>query len=113
MSQVPQLSVVEAGLRYVGRVGTLVVCDYKDSRNVKSVAPGIGIHVRILDAKAAYGRTLVLVAPLAGEGALWTDARKIRIHDEQDPPPPAIPPVDAARTQQQIDLPIPQPGGLP
>lgn len=106
----PEMSTVNSALMYVGRVGTMTVLDNRDNRRGdRAVAPGIGIHVRILDAKPAYGRMLLLIQPLAGEGACWTDVRKVRIHDEQDPPPPGPPPVDAAGTGP-IDLPLPAAG---
>lgn len=36
-------------------------------------APGLEIYCLVLDAKTAYGRRRVQVAPVAGRGTAWVD----------------------------------------
>ena len=46
------------------------------------VVPGVGIDVRIINAKLSYGRTLALVEPIAGKGTKWVRLDSLALDQE-------------------------------
>jgi hypothetical protein len=40
---------------------------------------GLGIAVRIVDAKSSYGRTRVAITPLHGDGHAWVELGKVTV----------------------------------
>jgi len=49
---------------YIGKTGVLR-CEY------------LSIDVAIIDAKRSYGRTLLLVRPVSGEGEQWVEETRV------------------------------------
>ena len=56
---------------YIGRSGVLR-CEY------------LSIDITVADAKRSYGRTLLLVRPVAGTGEQWVEESRIRWPAEDD-----------------------------
>ena len=50
---------------YIGKSGVLR-CEY------------LSVEINVADAKRSYGRTLLLVRPVAGTGEQWVDESRIR-----------------------------------
>ena len=50
---------------YLGKFGDLR-CEY------------LSVEVEIVDAKRSYGRTLLLVRPIAGSGEQWVEESRVR-----------------------------------
>lgn len=68
---VPTESEVSA---YVGRSGTLPV---------QFSSGALGIEVRVLDAREAYGRIDILIEPLYGAGSVWVQSHKVELNEER------------------------------
>ena len=56
---------------YIGKSGVLR-CEY------------LSIDITVADAKRSYGRTLLLVRPVAGTGEQWVDESRLRWAAEDD-----------------------------
>ena len=56
---------------YIGKSGVLR-CEY------------LSIDITVADAKRSYGRTLLLVRPVAGTGEQWVEENRIRWAAEDD-----------------------------
>jgi len=52
--------------RWIGRTGLV------------PMGSGLYASVRVLDARSAYGRVLILVVPIAGEGEAWIQADRFK-----------------------------------
>ena len=50
---------------FIGKAGVLR-CEY------------LSVEVTIIDAKRSYGRTLLLVRPIAGSGEQWVEESRVR-----------------------------------
>ena len=50
---------------YIGKTGMLR-CEY------------LSVQVEILDAKRSYGRTLILVRPVSGDGEQWVEENRVK-----------------------------------
>ena len=50
---------------YIGKIGALR-CEY------------LSVNISVADAKRSYGRTLLLVRPVAGSGEQWVEENRIR-----------------------------------
>jgi len=59
---------------YIGRSG-LLRCEY------------VCIEIIVADAKRSYGRTLLLVRPIAGTGEQWVEESRIRWHPQGEVEP--------------------------
>ena len=44
-----------------------------------SQGDGLGVSVKVLDAKSAYGTIRYLVTPLAGSGSTWVMSNRVKI----------------------------------
>lgn len=44
---------------------------------------GLLVKVKILDAKVAWGKTRLLVEPLAGSGQVWIDESRLNVTEAQ------------------------------
>ena len=56
---------------YIGKSGVLR-CEY------------LSIDITVADAKRSYGRTLLLVRPVAGTGEQWVEENRIRWAEDMD-----------------------------
>jgi hypothetical protein len=57
--------------QYIGKIGVLR-CEY------------LSVDVTIADAKRSYGRTLLLVRPVAGAGEQWVEESRVRGISEEE-----------------------------
>ena len=62
---------------YIGTSGVLR-CEY------------LSIDITVADAKRSYGRTLLLVRPVAGTGEQWVEESRIRWPEDDDVGPPRV-----------------------
>ena len=66
---------------YVGRTGRLSVRG-SSAPHWSHGEQGLVVTVKVLDAREVYGRLDLFVAPVAGSGAAWVEARRVTL----DPP---------------------------
>ena len=62
---------------YIGKSGVLR-CEY------------LSIDITVADAKRSYGRTLLLVRPVAGTGEQWVEESRIRWREDDDVGPSRV-----------------------
>lgn len=49
-------------------------------REGRVVISNLGVNVRVVDARAVYGREQVRITPLAGDGMAWVELTRVKLN---------------------------------